>query len=74
MNVSTFIVLLVVIAIMAISARYLIRTGPCGDCSSKGSCSGSCSKMPDRRDPAVQKKLSEIDAIIERHQNRSRRS
>ncbi len=71
MNVSTFIVLVIVILLVVLSARYLLRTGPCGECSSKDNCPGSCSKMP--KDKKTKEKIARIDALIDKHKACDRR-
>jgi radical SAM protein with 4Fe4S-binding SPASM domain len=71
MNLSTFIVLIILVVLITFASIYLYRHGTCGACPDAPSCSGHCSsrmlKKKMKEDPLYKEKNMQIDNIMKKH-------
>lgn len=70
MTISTFIAIIVIAILLAISIRYLYKHGTCGSCPDAGSCSGhkgTCSSRQFKKDPNYKEKNQMIEEIMKKH-------
>lgn len=71
MNLSTFIIAVILIVLLSIAIKYLYKHGTCGACPDAGGCSGHCSskmmKKKLKEDPMYKEKNLQIDSIMKKH-------
>ena len=71
MNLSTFIILVILIILLTAACIYLYKHGTCGACPDAPSCSGHCSsrmlKKKLKSDPMYKEKNTQIDDIMKKH-------
>ncbi len=66
MNLSTLIIILILVVLLTFAIRYLYKHGTCGACPDAPNCNGHCNRDL-KKDPHYKQKSTQIDEIMRKH-------